>query len=76
MVAVLLCAYNNDECCYTTDNPGYTPLGCVYNDGDVINAVEHVFVSTPSVQKIMYNGQLLILRDGKTYNIMGVEITK
>ena len=75
-VTVLLCAYNNDECCYTTDNPGYTPLGCVYNEGDVINAVEDVSVSAPSVQKIIKEGQLLILRDSKTYNVMGVEITK
>ena len=73
-VTVLLCAYNNDECCYTTDNPGYTPLGCVYNEGDVINAVESVSVSAPSVQKIIKDGQLLILRDGKTYNVMGMEV--
>lgn len=73
-VTVLLCAYNNDECCYTTDNPGYTPLGCVYNEGDVINAVESVSVSAPSVQKIIKESQLLILRDGKMYNIMGVEV--
>ena len=70
----LLCAYHNDECRYVTDNPNYTPLGCVYNEGDVINAVEHVSVSTPSVQKIIKEGQLLILRDGKMYNIMGMEI--
>ena len=75
-VTVLLCAYNNDECCYTTDNPSYTPLGCVYNEGDVINAVEDVSVSAPSVQKIIKDGQLLILRDGKTYNVMGMEVTK
>ena len=25
-------------------------------------------------QKILRNGQLLILRDGKTYNVMGVEV--
>lgn len=70
----LLCAYHNDECRYVTDNPNYTPLGCVYNEGDVINAVEHVSVSTPSVQKIIKDGQLLILRDGKMYNIMGMEV--
>ena len=70
----LLCAYHNDVCHYTTDDPYYTPLGCVYNEGDVINAVEHVSASTQSAQKIMYNGQLLILRDGKTYNVMGIEV--
>ena len=70
----LLCAYRDDECRYTTDDPEYAPLGCVYNEGDVINAVEHISVSAPSVQKIIKDGQLLILRDGKTYNVMGMEV--
>lgn len=72
----LLCAYRDDECRYTTDDPEYAPLGCVYNEGDVINAVEDVSVSAPSVQKIIKDGQLLIIRDGKTYNVMGVEVGK
>lgn len=72
---VLLCAYHNDDCIYTTDNPYYTPYGCVHNDS-FFTATEEVNAPTQSVQKIMYNGQLLILRDGKIYNIMGVEITK
>ena len=33
--------------------------------------VNHLSTKTNSVQKIMQNGQILILRDGKTYNIMG-----
>ena len=72
----LLCAYHNDECHYTTDYPEYMPLGCVYNEGDVINAVEHVSISTSSIQKIIKDGQLLILRDGKTYNVMGVGVVE
>ena len=71
----LLCAYHNDECIYTTDNPYYTSLGCVYND-PIFSATEEVNAPAQSAQKIMYNGQLLILRDGKIYNVMGVEITK
>ena len=73
--SVLLCAYHNDDCIYTTDNPYYTPYGCVHNDS-FFTATEEVNAPTQSVQKIMYNGQLLILRDSKTYNVMGVEITK
>ena len=72
---VLLCAYHNDDCIYTTDNPYYTPYGCVHNDS-FFTATEEVNAPTQSVQKILYNGQLLILRDGKTYNIMGMEVTK
>ena len=75
-ISVLLCAYHNDECRYTTDNPYYTPLGCIYNEGDIIDAVESVIAPAPSTQKIIYNGQLFILRDGKTYNAMGIEVEK
>ena len=72
--SALLCAYHNDECRYTTDNPAYVSLGCIYNEGDDINAVEDICVSAPSVQKIIKDGQLFILRDGKMYNIMGMEV--
>ena len=72
---VLLCAYHNDECIYTTDNPYYTPYGCVHNDS-FFTATEEVNAPTQSVQKIMYNGQLLIIHDGKTYNVTGVEVGK
>ncbi len=71
--SVLLCAYYDDDCIYTTDNPYYTSLGCVYND-PIFSATEEVNAPAQSVQKIMYNGQLLILRDSKTYNVMGVEV--
>ena len=72
---VLLCAYHNDDCIYTTDNPYYTPYGCVHNDS-FFTATEEVNSYAPSAQKIISNGQLLILRDGKIYNIMGVEVGK
>ena len=72
---VLLCAYHNNDCCYTTDYTSYASLGCVYNDS-FFTATEEVNASTPSAQKIMHNGQLLIFRDDKTYNIMGVEVGK
>ena len=70
----LLCAYRDDECRYTTDNPEYMPLGCIYNEGDVINAVENVSPSIPSAHKIIKDGQVLILRNGKTYTLQGQEV--
>ena len=70
---ILLCAYHDDECLYVTDYPSYIPLGCVYNNG-IFTEIETVELLTQSAQKIMYNGQLLILRDGKTYNVMGMEV--
>ena len=36
--------------------------------------IETITTPTPTTQKIIHNGQLYIIRDGKTYNIMGVEI--
>ena len=43
--------------------------------GDVPTALENT--DTPSnigVHKLLRNGQLLILRDGKTYDVMGQEV--
>ena len=37
-------------------------------------AVDNISTNNANIQKIIRNGQLLILRDGKTYNIMGAEI--
>jgi hypothetical protein len=70
---VLLCAYHNNDCCYTTDYTSYASLGCVYNDS-FFTATEEVNSYAPSAHKIISNGQLLILRDGKTYNVMGMEV--
>lgn len=42
---------------------------------DVANDVDSP-TSTSPFSKTLHNGQLLIFRDDKTYNIMGVEITK
>ena len=72
---VLLCAYRDNECIYTTSSSYYAPYGCVYND-PIFSATEEVNAPTPSVQKIIKEGQLLILRDSKTYNVMGVEVGK
>jgi hypothetical protein len=38
------------------------------------NAIDNVLHPTAHTKKVLHNGQLLILRDGKTYNIMGMEI--
>ena len=38
------------------------------------NAVDNILSSLINTHKILRNGQFLILRDGKTYNIMGQEL--
>ena len=37
------------------------------------SAVDNVEASTRGIQKLLRNGQLVIIRDGKTYNAMGQE---
>ena len=69
--SVMLCAWRDDDCLYTTDHPDYDTLGCVYNTEST--GVGNTTSST-SYQKILRNGQLLILHQGRIYNVMGIEI--
>ena len=69
--SVMLCAWRDDDCLYTTDHPDYDTLGCVYNTEST--GVGNTISST-SYQKILRNGQLLILHQGRIYNVIGVEI--
>lgn len=68
----MLCAWLEDECIYTTDHPLYKSLGCVYNSSST-TTIENIQPTTPSYQKILRDGQLIIIHEGKTYNVMGVE---
>ena len=43
-----------------------------YSDGEA-NAIENTTIAD-SIYKVIRNGQILILRDGKTFNTLGVEI--
>ena len=69
--SVMLCAWREDNCLYTTDHPDYDTYGCVYNQDPT--AIESP-TSPSSYQKILREGQLLIMHDGKIYTIMGIEI--
>lgn len=66
----LLCAYKDDELKYY--NPThYERYGCEYNTA---TDVETLPISNSSTQKVIHEGQLLIQSDGKTYNVLGVEV--
>ena len=52
------------------------PLSSMPNDDDLGMSVETITTPTTESPKMLRNGQLIILRDGKTYNVMGMEITK
>ena len=68
----LLCAFNGDEHIYST--PAGEEKGCEYwlsPSTDVENISKPM--STPGIG-ILSNGQLFILRDGKTYTVQGAEV--
>jgi hypothetical protein len=70
--SVMLCAWRDDNCLYTTDHPDYDTLGCVYNI-DEMTAIEDIH-TFPSYQKLLRDGQLFIIHEGRTYNVMGIAV--
>ena len=72
--SVMLCAWREDSCLYTTDHPDYNDIGCIYNQDPT--AIEDTHSSSPMTdyQKLLRNGQLLIIQKGKTYNVLGVQL--
>ena len=66
---VMLCAWREDECLYTTDHPDFMDVGCEYNHD--FTAVEDIHTSGTQYQKIIRDGHLYILRDNKLYNVLG-----
>ena len=70
--SVMLCAWREDSCLYTTDHPDYNELGCEYNQDPT--AVEDIYIPQTTYKKIIRNGQLLIIHEDKTYNVMGIEV--
>jgi hypothetical protein len=73
--SVMLCAWRDDNCLYTTDHPDYDTLGCVYNI-DEMTAIEDIHSSSAMTdyQKLLRDGQLLIIHEGRTYNVMGIAV--
>ncbi len=69
--SVMLCAWREDSCLYTTNHPEYDTFGCVYNQDPT--AIE-TLTSPSSYQKIIHKGTLLILHEGKVYNVIGIQI--
>ena len=70
--SVMLCAWREDSCLYTTNHPDYDTFGCVYNQDPT--AVEDISTSQSSYQKLLRDGQLFIIHDGKTYNVLGIPV--
>ena len=72
--SVMLCAWREDSCLYTTDHPDYDSFGCVYNQDPTSVENTHSPLPMTDYQKLLRNGQLLIIHKGKTYNVLGVAV--
>ena len=75
----LVCVSRNGQMLYSIDQEEKQRYGaackCLSAGAeDPETNIETITTPTPTTQKIIHNGQLYIIRDGKTYNVMGVEI--
>ena len=75
----LVCISRNGQMLYSIDQEEKQRFGaackCLSAGAeDPETNIETITTPTPTIQKIIHNGQLYIIRDGKTYNVMGVEI--
>ena len=75
----LVCVSRNGQMLYSIDQEEKQRYGaackCLSAGAeDPETNIETITTPTPTTQKIIRDGQLYIIRDGKTYNIMGVEV--
>ena len=71
----LVCASQNGVMLYQMDDAAIDRLGaeCLC-EGYVGTSVETIITPNTNASKLIQDGQLFILRDGKTYNVMGIEV--
>ena len=72
--SVMLCAWREDDCLYTTDHPDFINVGCEYNHD--YTAVEDVHTSGTQYKKIIRDGHLYIIHKGGIYNVLGINIAR
>ena len=74
-VSQLVCASKNGVLLYQMDNTEMKELGtkCMC-EGYMDTSVEAIMTPNDDIKKFVYDDQLLIIHDGKTYNVMGVEV--
>ncbi len=68
----LLCASNGENNLYTTDLEWLSEYGCEYNSTQT--TLEDVQTEPINAHKAIENGQLVIIRDGVRYNILGAQL--
>ena len=75
----LVCISRNGQMLYSIDQEEKQRYGaackCLSAGAeDPESNIEVITTPTPSIQKFIRDGQLYIIKDGKTYNVMGVEV--
>ena len=75
----LVCVSRNGQMLYSIDKEEKQRYGaackCLSAGAeDPETDIEVITTPTPTTQKIIRDGQLYIIKDGKTYNVMGVEV--
>ena len=61
--------YSGNYDMYESGNASYE--GMYEEDPDYYQGIEEIVAATPDSKKVLYNGQILIIRDGKAYNMLG-----
>ena len=71
----LVCASRNGQLLYQMSASEMERLGaeCKCLNEGVPTDIETIIAPSPVIQKVIHEGQLYIIRDGKVYNVMGVE---
>ena len=69
--SVMLCAWREDDCLYTTDHPDYDSYGCVYN---LPTSIKNIETPGGKCQKLIRDGHLYIIHNGTVYNVIGLEV--
>ena len=69
--SVMLCAWRDDDCLYTTDHPDYDSYGCVYN---LPTSIKNIETPGGKCQKLIRDGHLYIIHNGTVYNVIGLEV--
>ena len=75
----LVCVSRNGQMLYSIDKEEKQRYGaackCLSAGAeDPETDIEVITTPTPTIQKIIRDGQLYIIKDGKTYNVMGVKV--
>ena len=70
----IVCASRNEQLLYQMDNAEMERLGTKCLCDGIETDLEAITPTITSFRKILQDGQLLILNEDKTYNVMGVEV--